>query len=272
MEKKIILGKKYNFLIPILHPNLSRLGNNKDGGYILDLNILKKTKYLLSFGVGDNWSFEKACLKKNPKIIIKMFDYSIDIREFYKLFFKHIRRFFTLRSNFENIKNTFKILNNYNNFKKFFKKKNIEYYPNKITQLSESKLEKSLIDILNSIEGKIIIKCDIEGNEYDLFYNLNYPLKNVEIIIIEFHWIEKNFNKFKKIILQLKKNFEIAHFHVNNNSILEKFDKMPDYIELTFFKKKNKLNSKKRYHFPIRNLDFPNNPNISDYLIHFSKI
>lgn len=271
MKKKIILGKKYNFLIPILHPNLSRLGNNEDGGYILDLNVLKKVKHLLSFGVGDNWTFEEACLKKNPQIIIKIFDYSIDIKEFYKSFFKYIRRFLTFRSNFKSIKNTFKILKNYNNFKKFFKKKNIFYYPNKITQSSNSKLDKSLIDILNSINGKVIIKCDIEGDEYDLLYNLNSHLKNVEIILVEFHWVEKNFNSFKKIILQLKKNYNIVHFHVNNNSIFKKSNKMPDYIELTFLRKKKNLDSKKRYYFPIRNLDFPNNPNISDYSVHFSQ-
>ena len=78
---KLYLNKRYNFLRPIKHSSLIRVGNQGDGGYILDKRILKKSTILISFGVGDDWSFEKKCLDLNKKLKIFIYDNSISIEE-----------------------------------------------------------------------------------------------------------------------------------------------------------------------------------------------
>jgi len=88
------------------------------------------------------------------------------------------------------------------------------------------------------------------------------------MIIVEFHWPEKNFEKFKKIINNLKKNYDIIHLHINNNSNYTK-SKLPDFIEFTFLKKHRINKFKYRKYLPIKNLDYPNNPGIDDFEIHF---
>jgi hypothetical protein len=48
-----------NFLKPSHETDLIRFGNNWDGGYLIPKDVVYKTKYLISFGVGYDWSFVK---------------------------------------------------------------------------------------------------------------------------------------------------------------------------------------------------------------------
>lgn len=270
-SKKIIyLGKKYNFLRPIKQKNLIRLGNKSDGGYVMEKKTLSNASYLLSFGVGDNWSFEKDCLKTNKKLQINMYDHTIDIKEFFKLFFKNFRRFITFRSNFNNISETLKVLKNYLELKNFSKNKNIIYYPFKITNKSQNRYEKSINNELKNLNN-VVIKCDVEGDEYNLFKYIFNDLKKIDMMVIEFHWVEKNFIKFKKLIKKIQKTHSIIHFHANNNSRYSE-NKLPDFVEISFLIKE-KTNNKNKYinSLPNENLDFPNNLKLSDYKIYFNK-
>ena len=126
---KLFLNKKYFFLKPIVKKNLIRIGNKSDGGYVIDKACLKRANNLISFGVGDDWSFEKQCLKINNKINIKIYDHTVDITFFFNNFFRRFRRFITFRNKLSSLTNTFKILNNYIKLKKFVNKNNLEYFP-----------------------------------------------------------------------------------------------------------------------------------------------
>ena len=269
-KKEIHLGKKYNFLRPIKQKNLFRLGNKSDGGYVMEKKTLTNASHLLSFGVGDNWSFEKDCLKINKKLQIYMDDHTIDIKVFFRLFFKNFRRFITFRSSFNNIIETFKVLKNYLELKSFSKRKNIVYYPFKITNQSQNKYEKSINNELKNLKN-VVIKCDVEGDEYGLFKYLFNDLKKIDMMVIEFHWVEKNFTKFKELIKKFQKSHSIIHFHVNNNSKYNQ-NKLPDFVEITFLIKQK---ADKKYVYknclPNENLDFPNNLKLPDYKIYFNQ-
>ena len=43
---------------------LTRLGKKNDGGYLVGIQTVKESQYLISFGIRDDWSFEKDFLKK----------------------------------------------------------------------------------------------------------------------------------------------------------------------------------------------------------------
>lgn len=53
---------------------LIRLGRKNDGGYLLGMNTINKTNTLISFGINDDWSFEKKFYDLNNKIKILAFD------------------------------------------------------------------------------------------------------------------------------------------------------------------------------------------------------
>ena len=71
------INKKYNFLQPIRTSNLKRLGRNGDGGYVVDYEIIKKTKTLITFGLGPDWSFELDYIKIKKDIKIYMITQSV---------------------------------------------------------------------------------------------------------------------------------------------------------------------------------------------------
>ena len=111
-----ILPSDYNFVLPCAPETLVRLGIDKDGGYIVDKKIIDKTNILVSFGMADEYSFEKEFLKKNEQKRVFIFDYSISKRFYIQEIFKNIRRLLKFKRKFKDLKNT---LNTYANFKEY---------------------------------------------------------------------------------------------------------------------------------------------------------
>ena len=66
------LSKNLNYLRPIKINNLFRVGNNADGGYVVPFKTFKKIDTILSFGLGDNFSFEQHALILNNKLNIRV--------------------------------------------------------------------------------------------------------------------------------------------------------------------------------------------------------
>ena len=77
--------------------------------------------------------------------------------------------------------------------------------------------------------------------------------------------------KFEQKIKKLKSRFEIIHLHGNNNDGMNNGN-LPVTLEVTLVNKNyiNEKNEKKyNYDFPIKNLDFPNNPSKADLAFSF---
>ena len=64
---------------PKFTKNLLRIGQKRDGGYIINEEILKKTKIILTFGLSDEFSFERDFKKKNKDIHIYGYDHTVDV-------------------------------------------------------------------------------------------------------------------------------------------------------------------------------------------------
>jgi len=249
MLSKYFYPKKVN--------NLIRLGNKSDGGYIFNKKSLLKCKYCLTFGLGDNFTFENDLKKINPKIKIEVYDHTID----YKFWIKHF--FYWLWKSIR-----FRKYLNFLNFVKyiyfFYIKENINL-KKKVgsSQNTLSKiLERSKFDPLYTL-----LKIDIDGDEYKIINEIkNY---NFFGLIIEFENLNKNFKKVEKFICN-NKNLELIHIHGNNFSSV--IDHIPDSIELSFVNK-NFVDVKKKNHkkYPIKNLDYPNNIMKKDIELIFKK-
>ena len=64
-------------LRPIKFPDLVRIGRQNDGGYVVPRSILDSINVLVSFGVGDDWSFEECIRRHKSKIKIEAYDHTI---------------------------------------------------------------------------------------------------------------------------------------------------------------------------------------------------
>ena len=48
-----------NSLRPFVANHMLRMGSSTDGGYVLDMAAVRASKFLLSCGVNEDWSFEE---------------------------------------------------------------------------------------------------------------------------------------------------------------------------------------------------------------------
>ena len=243
-------------LKPIEIDNLLRIGNNYDGGYIINKEIVDNCKNCISFGLGDNFSFEEELKKINPSINIRMYDHTVNITYLIKNFFFwlwHAIRYRKLSFRFMYL---FKYIF-------FFSKKNNFHIKRKISKNSLN----TLMNSLNLIPEYSILKIDIDGDEY----NIIEEIKNFRFLalIIEFEEADKNLQKILDFIEENNK-LKLIHVHANNFLPLG-IKNIPQALELTFIDtrliKNPNILSKKKY--PIKGLDYPNNPIKKDIKLDF---
>ena len=263
------LDEKYNFLKPLKNSNLIRAGVNKDGGYVVDSILFKKTEHLLSLGMGDDWSFELDFLSKNEFGKISIYDHSINFYTFLKPLLKCFKRFLFFRNTFSNLKfRYFKFMEYF----LFVKHKKVSFYKEKISKENGKKFKSTSLTKafkrLNQID-KIILKIDIEGYEYEIIDEIINNYKRIEMVLLEFHNIDCNEKIFINCMKKLLINFEVIHLH-GNNHCGQCISGMPIALEVTMVNKVN-IKNKGLYekNFPRPILDFPNNPYKKDIFFSF---
>lgn len=122
------------------------------------------------------------------------------------------------------------------NNSKFIKKK---------LSLNSNVNEISINEWIEERHKEIVLKMDIEGDEYLSLANISdHNLKKIRILVIEFHNLRhlRNFTFFKtfeNIFLRLNEFFYPCHLHINNSSTIKYIGnfKIPDMVELTFIRK-----------------------------------
>ena len=239
-----------NIFKPKFKYQLQRIGKNNDGGYLVGVNTVKRSKVLISYGINDDWSFEKSFYKINNKVKIMTFDDKLNLfflfkkllNNFFKIFLPSYKSLF-LRS----------VLNIFDYF--FFIKNN--YIQKKIIIGDTLQITKK--------KSLIFFKIDIEGSEYQVLDELIKIKNKITGIVIEFHFPEKNLKKINSFINKI--NLKITHIHGNNFWGVSRKGN-PNLLEITF-EKNPKIISKKIKLPHI--LDMPNNPYKKDLTLNFSE-
>ena len=77
-----------NFLIPkfVNNNKLIRVGSEFDGGYVILKKSIKRTSHLITYGISDNFDFEKH-FKTISKCSVDSYDHSVDFNFFENKFF-----------------------------------------------------------------------------------------------------------------------------------------------------------------------------------------
>jgi hypothetical protein len=213
--------------------DLIRLGSLNDGGYVVSKTGVETADVLYTYGVSDNFDFEKDFCKAYPNKTARMFDPTVDVS--------------TGQNNIIFIKEGL--------------------YANANLQTTfEGHVAK-----FNEFHKNIFLKIDTEGAEYPFFESINdSALENVVAMAVEFHHLGNPdiLQKFKGIIGKICRNYDIVHIHGNNCTKL--FDAgglflFPLFPEISFLRKN--LNTAKKNvfrKFPIKGLDNPNIPYKTD--------
>jgi hypothetical protein len=243
MSFSLFFKPKHNYL-------LERIGKENDGGYLINSEAILKSDYLLSFGIFDDWSFEKNFIKYNKSAKIFCYD---DIISFNFIFIRSIKKIILdlIKLKFSNIfRNLYTILDY------IFINNKIKFYKKKITTGDIQEIIKNL--------DKVFLKVDIEGSEYDILEDILKVQNKMSALIIEFHDIDKNRAVIENFIQRLELN--LTHIHPNNYGKLDK-NNDPIIIELSFEKYPKILDGNVK----LPNiLDQKNNPKKNDIFIKFN--
>lgn len=233
--KDQILNSLKNLLPFETNHKLIRLGEESDGGYLIP-DDLEAVEFCYSCGVGYVTEFEKQLYQK----------YSIK-----------------------------SVLIDPNNLPQNIFPKKAKYYQKYLDFVDSEKNMHINNFLYPEPKNEIILKVDIEGDEYENFISLsdNY-FKKIRILVIELHDLRnlrsKFFRKiFDKIFKKLNKHFVVCHLHPNNTSKVKNIRNIPipDMVELTLINKK-RLNSIPKKIAQIPNiLDKKTDPNKQEIYI-----
>jgi hypothetical protein len=236
-------------LKPIFETDLTRVGGNNDGGYLIGKKSLINTKILLSIGIANNWCFEKDFILKNKKADLVCYDNQLNLIYLLKYIYINFIKIFNF-----NFKSFFISIHNLFDFYFFLKK----HYTKKFI------LGEDFNKIIKKFKkNEIFLKIDIEGNEYRILNEILKFQNKLSGLIIEFHNIDIHMIQIINFIKRFK--LKLIHIHPNNYSEVS-YDKNPLTIEITFEKNPIKINNFKSLPHP---LDQKNNPIKKDIKLKF---
>ncbi len=238
-------------LKPKFQYQLVRLGKKNDGGYLVGEETVKKAEALISFGIKNDWSFEKDFRKINNKSKIKCYDNQLNLKLLVRLFI--IQLIFV----FKNFKFSLLLKNFTDIFEYFFIKKKIEFNQKIITY---GDIKKISINYQN-----IFFKIDIDGHEYRIFDELIEIKEKIVGIVIEIHDIDLHLERVLSFCKEI--GLELTHIHPNNFAIVDN-NGDPTVIELTFEKTPRKIGE--NCILP-HSLDMQNDPACSDISLKFKE-
>ncbi len=201
---------------------LIRVGAKGDGGYLIP-DDLAGIEYCFSPGVSTRSYFEEHLA--NLKIRSFLADYSVDSPPVSRPEFTFDKKFLGATDH-----------------KEFF---TLQTWNDKY---------------LKDYDGDMILQMDIEGFEYQVILSTPEDLLNrFRIIVIEFHFLDRLFDRFSYGIIsscfdKLLKNFQVAHIHPNNccGSVKKGHINVPRVMEFTFLHKSRAVSTEPIKSFPNR--------------------
>jgi len=248
---------------------LIRLGQDNDGGYLVDKKSIEDSKSLITLGLGYDWTFEKNYydIQGSP---VYCYDHSVNYSAIKKrcrkflssYFFRIFKPKYFLQKNF--FKFVLRDIFLFRDYKKFFSHNDVKHYEEQIGTGDQcTKLQKILNERKNDLPA--FIKIDIEGSEYRIFDEILSNQKSFTGIGIELHDVDIHIDKIIKFIKEL--NMELIHIHPQNPAHVAE-NNIPTQVELTFANEPKIIGSEAK--LPHK-LDQPANPYLKDIELFFKK-
>ena len=250
------------FLRPVIVEEICRVGNFSDGGYAMSRSAIESSDALLSLGLGENWSFEKAFSEINKYAKIEIYDHTVSLHFFVGKVLKGIVKVLLFKDSLSNVLARAKRLKDY-----FFfwvmNSRNKHHH----TRIVEASLSAALSRYKNS--DSIGLKVDIEGSEWEILNLIARNKERFKFLLIEIHDFDKHVEQLRDFLSELSGQFVLAHLHANNFETLGS-NGFPNVFEITLLRPLGtSISAGYRSELPIPGLDVPNAKNRRDFLIKF---
>ena len=237
---------------------LIRLGNDCDGGYLVDEESVMKSKLLIGMGISTDWSFEKDFRKHQP-VLTHCYDHTLTIGFFIMHTIKSFLMIFQGR-----IKNFFLCLKFLIDYQLFFQG-SVRHFREKIGCDNERAISiNNALSRASTIDQEsVFIKMDIERSEYRILDELIYNANSLSGLVIEFHDVDLHIKRISDFISEFP--LELIHAHANNNWGVG-LDNNTQLLELTFSKYSTTITQQSKL---PHTLDRINNPELPEVTLAF---
>lgn len=269
------LPASLNYLCP-WECDLERIGGNQDGGYAVPSAAVRSTGNVFSIGISTDWSFEKTLSRRNEKMRIFAHDRSVGSLVFLYIGFRDILKpkSRNLRSpEFPRIGYAWTWLKMSVKFRIFFSGRH-HFVRRWVKPIAKSQKEISFADAISKVPntGSIVIKIDIEGDEYGLLDQIKTSIVErkgqISTLVFELHDTDARRVEFEQFVKEISELMPLVHIHGNNCRKLSP-DGLPTFVEVTFAHR-DLIGKSKVLNFPIDGLDFPNDPELPELEFSFS--
>lgn len=205
---------------------LIRLGRDFDGGYLIDSRDIDKTKALVSFGVNEDWSFEKQFSKKK-RIPVFAYDATLNVRYLLRRAWRSLIRLnpLVMACSFHALFN-YRIFfsGNRHHFQRYVGLDGVTGFITLSSVLDEVKQK-------SGVDSHVFMKVDIEGWEYRILDELIEHSHRFTGLAIELHDVDIHLDKLQDFIEHFP--LKLVHVHANNYSPITRGG-IPLAIECTF--------------------------------------
>ena len=149
----------------------------------------------------------------------------------------------------------------------FFKGKNKHFLKKIVSRKTNQNNEITISEAIGDNKD-IVLKVDIEGDEYMVLNEINKNSDKLNLVIIEFHNLQKNLKKLKNFLKKTK--LRNIHISINNYGKISSYG-VPEVIEMTLINPKRfKIrNIRTNRNYPLDGLDFKNYKRGPDIKINF---
>ena len=262
-------------LRPLEHPDLIRLGLPRDGGYVVPEACVRQSAVLLSLGMKEDWAFDRAFVRLNPRARVIAVDYSVGPRWF-------ARRLVTSLGTIagcafvpdrRKLRKSIAALRNAADYFRFFRGRHVHLRKRVATSDGDGDITLgTLLDHTGAGDThSVFLKVDIEGAEYDVIADVVSRHAAFGCVVAEFHHIGRKTDAFNREIARLLERFRIVHLHGNNYSAYDPRIDFPDAVEITLVHVSLLPESAAPLarELPRADLDRPNRPGRPDYPLRF---
>jgi hypothetical protein len=239
------LPSHLGWLCPVQAPDLTRLGDLMDGGYVVPRAVIDQADGLLSLGLGDNWSFDAAWHSLKPQDPIHLYDGSVSKDSLQVTINVPVRGNLDLKSAYDS-----------------FFTGTVQHL---VQNVGPGVDQIGLDDCLNRLAGQnIFIKMDIEGGEYALIESIMQNSSRITGMVMEFHFCNSHRNIFQTAVTALQKEYVIVHLHGNNHVDIGA-EGLTDCLELTLVRRDLCNSTQMRTTCYLDGLDFSNVAGAEDH-------
>jgi hypothetical protein len=245
--------------------DMIRVGSENDGGYVLSQRMVKATKGLLSFGLSDEWGFERHFSELSGAPFV-CYDPSVTASFWFRRFAAGMIKG-TIKFDGRLLRRAFRFID----YLRFFDGSRHRHIRKAIGLSGPGSL--SLVEALSAsaLPAPLLLKMDIEGWEYRILDEIVAHQSQFVGFVIEFHDLDLHEERLARFMKSISERFVLIHFHANNHTVLQPGG-LALVAEFTFMAKEllEPGEALDRPNLPLAVLDAPNVLGKPDAIVNFA--